>query len=96
MARVDANQAAIVHVLRGLGCTVQPLHTVGAGCPDLLVGFRGRNFLVEIKDGSKPPSERELTPAQKAWHMCWNGSVAIVSDQDEAVSLIRSFINDAK
>ena len=37
-ARTDANQAEIVAALRGVGASVQPLHAVGQGCPDLLVG----------------------------------------------------------
>lgn len=61
-ARVDANQAAIAEALRSCGATVQLIHTVGKGCPDLLVGFGGINLLLEVKDGSKPPSKRKLTP----------------------------------
>jgi hypothetical protein len=45
-AKVDANQAAVVAALRKIGASVQPLHGVGAGVPDLLVGFQGRNWLI--------------------------------------------------
>lgn len=45
-ARVDDNQAEIVKVLRQLGATVRPTHTVGDGFPDLVVGWRGKNYLV--------------------------------------------------
>ena len=48
VAKVDANQAAIVKVLRQMGASVQPLHTVGQGTPDLLVGIQGRNYLLEV------------------------------------------------
>ena len=64
-AKVDANQKQIVTALRQAGCTVQSLATVGKGCPDLIVGCQGRNFLLEIKDGSKPPSARQLTEDQQ-------------------------------
>ena len=47
--RVDMNQPEIVADLRGIGATVQHLHMVGKGCPDILVGFRGNNWLFEIK-----------------------------------------------
>lgn len=67
-ARADANQPAIVKALRGAGCLVEHLHEVGGGCPDLLVGWRGRWHVVEVKDGSKPPSGRKLTPKQVEWH----------------------------
>ena len=85
-ARVDANQPEIVKALRGVGATVQHLHKVGQGCPDISVGRRGTNYFLEIKDGNKPPSARELTPAQKDWHAGWKGQVAVVCNADEALA----------
>jgi hypothetical protein len=87
-ARVDRNQAEIVAVLRSVGASVQPLHTIGKGCPDLLVGHRGRNWLIEIKDGLLPPSKRQLTGDEMEWHAAWRGQVAIVSNAEEALALI--------
>ncbi len=89
VARVDDNQAAIVNALRGVGATVQPLHSVGKGCPDLLVGFRGKNILMEIKDGNKPPSRQKLTPDQVHWHKQWYGNVHVVSSIDQALDVLR-------
>lgn len=77
--RLDANHAAIVAALRAAGATVQSLAAVGDGCPDLLVGFAGHNYLIEVKDGTKPPSARRLTPEQERWHAAWAGQAAIVS-----------------
>ncbi len=87
-ARVDANQPEIIKDLRAIGATVQPLHQVGKGCPDLLVGFRGLNHLLEVKDGDKPPSKRRLTPAEQRWHDEWRGQKAIVKNVDEAYKVI--------
>ena len=87
-ARVDANQPAIVAALRNVGATVQPLHMVGKGCPDLLVGYRGVNYLLEVKDGSQPPSRRRLTADELNWHGYWGGQVAIVENEDEALLAI--------
>lgn len=87
-AKVDANQAEIVTALRGVGCSVQPLHAVGEGVPDLLVGKDSNNFLVEVKDGSKPPSARQLTAQQRKWHDAWRGNVAVVSSVPEALTLV--------
>ena len=87
-ARVDANQPEIVEALRAVGCTVQHLHTVGKGCPDLLVGRAGRNFLLEIKDGNKPPSKRKLTADEKEWHQTWTGQVIVVNSVDEALEAV--------
>ena len=60
--RIDDNQEGIVAALREAGATVQSTAAVGSGCPDLIVGYEGRNFLLEVKDGEKPPSRRALTP----------------------------------
>lgn len=87
-AKVDRNQAEIVAALRAVGATVQPLHTVGAGCPDLLVGFRGRNVLIEVKDWKAGKSDRELNAVQKDWHAGWKGQVARVEDVDAALAVI--------
>ena len=87
-SKVDRNQAEIVHALRAAGATVQPLHTVGAGCPDLLVGFRGSNFLIEVKDWKAAVSDRQLNPVQKDWHDGWKGSVAKVETAEAALAVI--------
>ncbi len=87
-AKVDHNQRAIVAALRAKGATVQLLHAVGRGCPDLLVGYRGLNLLIEVKDGSKPPSARRLTPDQVIWHRAWAGHVEVVDSADQAKLLL--------
>ena len=66
-AKVDRNHGDVVQALRSAGCSVQSLATVGRGCPDLLVGYAGMWLLFEVKDGSKPPSARKLTPDQEEW-----------------------------
>lgn len=87
-AKVDANQSEIVAALRGINCTVQPLHAVGKGCPDLLVGYRGKNLLLEIKDGNKAPSARKLTADQVVWHEAWKGSASVVCSVEEAINAV--------
>lgn len=87
-ARVDANQEQVVSALRGLGATVQSLAATGKGVPDLLVGYRSKNYLLEVKDGRKPPSERKLTPDQEIWHEAWKGTVHVVNTPTEAVKVI--------
>lgn len=88
-AKVDRNQAEIVKALRRFGCTVQPLHTIGKGCPDLLVGRCGRNILLEVKDSEKPPSARALTPDQTEWLDAWRGEpVAVVETVDDALHAV--------
>jgi Holliday junction resolvase len=87
--RTDSNQTEIVEALRKAGATVQSLAAVGAGVPDLLVGWRGMNFLLEVKDGALPPSERRLTPEQVKWHDAWIGRpVFVVKSAQEALEAI--------
>ena len=69
-AKVDGNQAEIVSALRQVGAEVQSLASVGQGVPDLLVGFRSRNFLLECKQakakgqrmGTTTEAQDELIP----------------------------------
>lgn len=93
-AKTDDNQQEIIAALRAVGASVQPLHAVGQGCPDLVVGYlchltgERRNALVEVKDGRKSPSARGLTDAQLRWHMLWEGQVAIAESVDDALRII--------
>ena len=81
--RVDANQPEIVAALRKAGCSVQHLHELGRGCPDLLVGYRGQNYCLELKS-----EKGTLTDAERDWHWNWNGKVAIVRTVDEALAAV--------
>lgn len=87
-AKIDDNQRDIVSALRQAGCSVQSLAGVGKGCPDLVVGFRDRNFLIEIKDGSKSPSKRKLTQDEQNFHSMWKGHLAVVENVDEALRAV--------
>lgn len=88
-AKVDANQSAVVKALRQLGYSVESLAAVGNGVPDLLVGRNGRTFLLEVKDGSKPPSARALTEHQVQWHQRWKGTpVVVVTGVNEAIAAL--------
>lgn len=87
-AKVDANQGEIVKALRDAGASVTPTHAAGEGFPDLAVGFRGQTFLIEVKDGAKPPSKRGLTDPQKEWHATWRGQKAVVATVAEALAVI--------
>jgi hypothetical protein len=91
-AKVDANQPAIVKALRDIGATVQHLHMVGDGCPDILVGFRGRTYLMEIKASKRA----KLTPDERAWHESWRGTVFVVTSPEQAIEIIRDDVAEAK
>lgn len=86
-ARIDANQPEIVKALRAAGCTVEHLHQVGRGCPDLLCAVGNQVFLIEVKDGAKPPSAQKLTPDQVIWHAEWKADVHVVNSVDGAIQV---------
>ncbi len=86
--RIDANQNAVVAYLRGLGMSVCILSPMGKGIPDLLVGWRGLNVLLELKDGSKPPSAQELTCDERDWHAKWAGQIATVNSAEDAARVV--------
>jgi len=87
-AKVDANQKEVAQTLERLGWWVVDLSKVGGGVSDLLVGKRGVLRLVEIKDGSKPPSARKLTDDQIKWHAeakAYGITVSILTSVEDAV-----------
>jgi hypothetical protein len=86
-AKVDRNQPEIVAALRAAGCSVQTLHRVGQGCPDLLVGTSRRNLLIEVKAKAQSWA-KALTPDQIDWHINWRGQVAVVNSVEEALALV--------
>lgn len=89
-AKTDANQTEIVAALRAIGCSVLSLAPLGNGAPDLLIGIFGRNYLLEVKDGAKPPSRRALTPLEKEFHNTWKGQVAIVETAEQAIEIVNT------
>lgn len=86
--KTDANHAEIRKALRDAGASVADLSGSGNGIPDMLVGYRGANWLVEAKDGKKRPSERKLTTAQVKFHAEWKGQIAVVTTAEEALALL--------
>jgi hypothetical protein len=86
-ARIDSNHNEIVEALRDIGASVTSMAAVGMGFPDLAVGFRGRNYLLEIK-GPKG----ELNDYQRAFHGMWKGRISVVRTADEALRAIGAIL----
>jgi hypothetical protein len=70
------------------GITVLHLHTVGRGCPDLLVGFRGNNYLIELKNAENVPSKKRLTPDEEKFFSSWNGQVSKCETLEEILQVV--------
>jgi hypothetical protein len=78
--RSDPNQAEIVKALRAVGATVDII-----GEPlDLLVGYRGKNYLLEVKKDEKAA----LQPSQEEFFATWRGQRAKVTTIHEALAAI--------
>jgi hypothetical protein len=84
--KVDANQKEIVAALNYLGARVCDIHTVGAGCPDLLVSCEhSRNtFVVEVKSSIGKQNNYEL-----GWERSWHGHYYIIRSIEQAVLAYR-------
>ncbi|MDE1179473.1 hypothetical protein [Paraburkholderia sp.] len=87
-ARVDGNQAEIVSALRAVGASVTPTHQLGGGFPDLVVGFRRRSILFEVKDPKQPLSKRKLTDDEAIWFGNWKGEAHIVETAEQAIAIL--------
>lgn len=86
-ARRDSNEREIVDALRRAGCTVDFLS--GAYIPDLLVGYAGLNFLVEVKTATG-----DLRPGQRDWHQRWAGMTLVVRSPKEAIDEVNGCLLD--
>lgn len=72
--RKDSNHGDIQSLLKESHCSVIDLSGIGDDCPDLLVGYRGRSFLVEIKS-----EKGKLSPGQLDFIRLWRGDPVIVA-----------------
>jgi hypothetical protein len=83
-ARQDSNQPELVLALRKIGAKVyhvrKPL--------DLLVGYRGRNILVEVKRPEKKGHADEFTKEEREFIDGWPGEIAICYTIDEAINAV--------
>lgn len=81
-AKRDANEPSVVDIFEAHGISVEradkPL--------DLVLGYAGRTYLVEVKNGPKAPT----TTFQDAFFVRWRGHAVIVCGDDEATDLARA------
>jgi hypothetical protein len=93
-ARRDTGEQDIIKAMRAEGAYVKVINDEGLF--DLLVAYTGpsgfqHTLLIEVKDGSKPPSARRLTPAEQKFHDEWPlSNLFIIISPEDAVALLRS------
>ena len=89
----DANHDEVADRIMSLGWSVFDLAKYGAPV-DLAIGKLGRSglaALVEIKDGTKPPSKRKLTKEGEDLFKRWEGPIFIFTSPDDAQSQLACF-----
>lgn len=84
-ARVDDNQKQIVTELRKIpGISVERI-----GKPlDLLVGYYGRTFLIEIKNPDGKDRRGPSWESQKEWMNKWHGHSAVADSTGQVLAII--------
>jgi hypothetical protein len=85
MKRCDSNQLLIVAALRAAGASVAILAGVGGGVPDLLIGWQGKNYLLEVKN-LEGRGDR-FTPAELEFMEAWRGQMAIAHNPEQAMEV---------
>ncbi len=79
-AKNDANQKEIVAALRDI-----PNVSVETGHDDLLIGHKGVNYWIEVKNKD---GRNRLQESQKKLLDDWNGQYAVASSLDEILKII--------
>ena len=86
----DGNHETIAEALQYHGCIVADLAEAGGGVPDLLVGYRGIIFLVEVKS-----PVGVLSPKQRDFFDRWIEHPALVLRTVDDVRHVMEVLRDA-
>jgi hypothetical protein len=89
--KVDDNQPEIVRALRSCGFSVACCHVVSKGFPDIAVARNGIMMLVEIKDGKKPKSARQLTRDEMTFKENWKAYIPILESLDDVAAMSNNY-----
>ena len=84
--KIDANQPEIVAALRAVGASVWPVNDR----VDLIVGYNGKNYLMEVKDPAQPRSaHKERRERQQKFREEWQGQCVQVETIEQALATLR-------
>lgn len=86
--RKDANHADIVKALERVGCAVIDMSRLGGGVPDIATCYRGKWFVMEIKNPLTSYGKKGFTERQKEWAEAQKAPVYIVRSVDEALEAV--------
>ena len=82
--RKDNAQKQIEQALDRFGISYCDTSALGRGFPDLVVGYRGVNFLFEVKNNEKS----QLTPDQQKMQEEWGGQYLVVWEIAQILEVI--------
>lgn len=70
------------------GVSVAVTSSLGSGFTDIVVGFKKKNFLIELKDGAKSASRKKLTEDEQKFRDNWKGQYDVCESADEVLKLL--------
>jgi len=83
--KIDSNQKQIVKRLREIpGVSIVSIASVGNGTPDIIVGYKNFNYLIELKSSSIS----KLTEQEIKFIKDWKGNVAVCYNFDQVLQVI--------
>lgn len=84
LSRSDRTQAAIVKELRARYYSVLVVSHLHLGF-DIILGWRGKTYLFEIKNHDDPPSKKKLTKNEHEFKDTWRGHLRTVETVEEII-----------
>jgi hypothetical protein len=89
-AKIDSNHAQIVKDLKCIpGVSVHSVAQLKRFC-DIVVGFRGKNYLFEIKKNKKS----KLTDGEKVFSDHWTGQINVITCTSDALYIMGILLKD--
>jgi len=82
--KVDSNQKELCSYAKSLGASVQYMHSVGQGFPDVIFAYEGVNYLCEIKS-----EKGKLNSLQVQWFENWKGQAVVVRTKEDILMLLK-------
>jgi hypothetical protein len=89
-AKKDDNHKEIVSFFESCGWVVWDTSQL-KDCVDIVVSRAFQTIVVEIKDGSKPPSKRKLTPGELKFRQKWRGHYRLVQSVEDVMDINQEF-----
>lgn len=84
----DANHNEITNALRAVGASVSDLVKVGGGVPDIIAGYRGTWYVIEIKNPNTQYGKKGFSENQLKWKELQKCPVYLVYTIEDALSVI--------